>query len=215
MLNTGRIRDQWHTMTRTARAPQLNAHEPEPFIDVHAADLAAIGAAPGGLVRVVSRWGSVLGRARSSGDLPAGMVFMPIHWSEQFARSSRVGAAVNPVVDALSGEPEFKHTPVRLEKVEVEWQGFLLTRGQVSGPDALWWAVSPGEGVVRLEFAGRGKKRPDAAWLRSVVPGAGCARWIEYDDPGAGNYRAALVDEGGRLLACLMVSRNGTLPARG
>jgi assimilatory nitrate reductase catalytic subunit len=215
VLNTGRIRDQWHTMTRTARAPQLNAHEPEPFIDVHAADLAAIGAAPGGLVRVVSRWGSVLGRARSSGDLPAGMVFMPIHWSEQFARSSRVGAAVNPVVDALSGEPEFKHTPVRLEKVEVEWQGFLLTRGQVSGPDALWWAVSPGEGVVRLEFAGRGKKRPDAAWLRSVVPGAGCARWIEYDDPGAGNYRAALVDEGGRLLACLMVSRNGTLPARG
>src|SRR5690606_22119286 len=47
VLNTGRIRDQWHTMTRTARAPQLNAHEPEPFVDAHVQDLAGIGAVPG------------------------------------------------------------------------------------------------------------------------------------------------------------------------
>jgi assimilatory nitrate reductase catalytic subunit len=214
ILNTGRIRDQWHTMTRTARAPQLNAHEPEPFIDAHAADLAAIGAAPGDLLRVVSRWGSALARARCSGELPAGMVFMPIHWSGQFARASRVGAAVNPVVDALSGEPEFKHTPVRLEKVEVEWSGFLLSRERVPAPDALWWAASPGEGAVRMEFAGRGERRPDAAWLNSVVPGAARAEWIEFSDPALGNYRVALVGEGGRLLACMMVSSSGRLPPR-
>jgi assimilatory nitrate reductase catalytic subunit len=214
ILNTGRIRDQWHTMTRTARAPQLNAHEPEPFIDAHVEDLAAIGAAPGDLVRVVSRWGSALARVRSSGELPAGMVFMPIHWSEQFARTSRVGAAVNPVVDALSGEPEFKHTPVRLEKVAVDWHGLLLTRERVPAPDVLWWAASPGEGVVRLEFAGRGEQRPDAAWLASVVPGATRAEWIEFSDPARGNYRAALVGEGGKLLACMMVAGTGTLPPR-
>ncbi|HUG72783.1 MAG TPA: nitrate reductase, partial [Steroidobacteraceae bacterium] len=213
ILNTGRIRDQWHTMTRTARAPQLNAHEPEPYVDAHATDLAGAGAAPGDLVRVTSRWGSVLARARASGDLPAGMVFMPIHWSGQFALEARVGAAVNPVVDAVSGEPEFKHTPVRLEKLAVEWHGFLLTRQQVEPPVVQWWAQSPGDGVVRMEFAGSGTRRPDAAWLRMVLPGATGAQWIEFADDAVGHYRAALVTDG-RLQACLMVVTRGTLPAR-
>jgi len=211
ILNTGRIRDQWHTMTRSARAPQLNAHEPEPFVDAHPQDLAALGALPGDLVRIVSRWGSAIGRARASGDMPAGMLFMPIHWSEQFASSARVGAAVNPVVDAQSGEPEFKHTPVRLEKLEVEWRGFLLSRRRVSAPAGSWWAASPGD-VTRLEFAGRGEP-PDAAWLKSVLPEAARAEWIEFNDTAMGNYRAALVKDG-QLLACLMVSTRGRLPAR-
>jgi len=212
-LNTGRIRDQWHTMTRSARAPLLNAHEPEPYIDAHPQDLAAAGVRPGTLVRMVSRWGSALARARSSGELPAGMVFMPIHWSEQFARAARVDAVVNPVVDPLSGEPEFKHTPVRIEPVAVEWQGFLLSRRQVAAPDALWWALSPGVGMQRLEFAGCGAARPDAAWLRSVLPEAARADWIEFEDVAAGNYRAALLEDG-RLSACLMVAARGALPAR-
>jgi assimilatory nitrate reductase catalytic subunit len=212
-LNTGRVRDQWHTMTRTARAPQLNAHEPEPYLDAHAQDLAAVGVRPGALVRVVSRWGHALARARSSGDLAAGQVFMPIHWSEQFARQSRVDVVVNPVVDALSGEPEFKHTPVRLEPVAVDWQGFLLSRERVAAPQSLWWAFSPGAGVQRLEFAGQGAARPDAGWLRRVLPGAAGADWIEFEDAGAGNYRAALLREG-QLIACLMVAARGALPER-
>jgi len=213
VLNTGRVRDQWHTMTRTARAALLNAHEPEPFIDAHPQDLATIGARPGALVRVTSRWGSALARARSSGELPPGMLFMPIHWSAQFASQARVDAVVNPVVDALSGEPEFKHTPVRLEPVAVEWQGFLLSVSRVAAPDVLWWAFSPGDGVQRLEFAGNGAFPAHATWLRDVLPGAASAEWIEFEDAAAGSYRAALVEQG-RLIAVLMVSR-GTLPARG
>ena len=213
ILNTGRIRDQWHTMTRTARAAALNAHEPEPYLDAHAGDLAAIGVAPGELVRVVSRWGSAVARARASGDMPAGMVFMPIHWSEQYAHQARVDAVVNPVVDALSGEPEFKHTPARLEAVAVGWRGFLLSRERVSPPDRSWWAYSPGDGVQRLEFAGQGSARPGAHWLRRVLPAAAQAEWIEFEDGAAGNYRAALV-QGERLLACLMVLTRGALPGR-
>src|SRR5690606_29991117 len=186
-------------------APQLNAHEPEPFVDAHPQDLATIGAVPGDLVRVVSRWGSALARVRSSGDMPAGMLFMPIHWSGQFAREARVGAAVNPVIDALSGEPEFKHTPVRMEKLAVDWRGFLLSRNRVEPPEAAWWAASPGEGVVRMEFAGQGDARPDAAWLRTVLPEAARAEWIEFHDASRGPYRAALVPPG-RPVACLVVT---------
>ena len=213
VLNTGRIRDQWHTMTRTARAPQLNAHEPEPFIDVHPQDLAAAGARPGDLVQITSRWGAATARARASGDMPAGMVFMPIHWNAQFASSARVGAVVNPVVDALSGEPEFKHTPVRLEPVVTEWQGFLLSRERVPPPDSIWWCWSPGEQSHRLEFAGTGQEMPGAQWLRQTVPDAGKAQWLEMDDPAGGHYRAALISDG-QLLACLMLTRRGTLPSR-
>ncbi len=213
VLNTGRIRDQWHTMTRTARAASLNAHEPEPYLDAHPQDLAAAGIHAGALLRVVSRWGSALARARSSGELPPGMVFMPIHWSSQFAQLARVDAAVNPVVDALSGEPEFKHTPVRLEPVVVHWQGFLLSRRRVAAPAVSWWAFSPGDDVQRLEFAGLDAQRPDAGWLRAAIPEAARAEWIEFEDATAGNYRAALVEDG-RLLACLMLASSGALPAR-
>jgi assimilatory nitrate reductase catalytic subunit len=213
ILNTGRLRDQWHTMTRTARAPQLNAHEPEPFVDAHAQDLATAGIVAGELVRIVSRWGTALARVRASGDIPPGMLFMPILWRGQCARDGRIGAVVNPVVDALSGEPEFKHTPVRLEKITIEWRGFLLTRESVAAPDTLWWAASPGDGVVRLEFAGRGHTRPGASWLRSAVPDAAEAEWIEFADESTGHYRAALIRQG-RLLACLMVVTRGALPGR-
>ena len=213
VLNTGRIRDQWHTMTRTARAPALNAHEPEPYVDANAGDLAAAGIATGSLLRVVTRWGTALARARASGDLPAGMIFMPIHWNDQFARDARVGAVVNPVVDPLSGEPEFKHTPARLEAVAVEWQGFLLSRQRVEAPDAAWWAYSPGDAAHRLEFAGQGGARPDAAWLRRVLPDLAQADWIEFEDGASATYRAALLLNG-RLEACLMVNGQRPLPGR-
>jgi assimilatory nitrate reductase catalytic subunit len=213
ILNTGRIRDQWHTMTRTARAPALNAHEPEPFVDAHPQDLAAAGIVAGELARVSTRWGSLLARTRASGDMPAGMLFVPIHWSGQFALESRVGAAVNPVVDALSGEPEFKHTPARLERIEVKWRGFLLSRRQVTAPDTLWWSRSMGEGVHRLEFAGQHTAVLDSPWIKQVLPELQSAEWIEYGDAGTGSYRAALVQDG-RLAACMMVVRNGELPPR-
>jgi assimilatory nitrate reductase catalytic subunit len=213
ILNTGRIRDQWHTMTRTARAPALNAHEPEPYVDAHPQDLAAAGVLAGELARVSTRWGVVLARARASGDMPAGMLFMPIHWNAQFARDGRVGAAVNPVVDALSGEPEFKHTPARLEPVVVRWRGFLLSRHPVAPPDALWWSRSPGDGVHRLEFAGLHTAAPGADWMRSRFPELQSAEWIEYADAGTGSYRVALVEHG-QLLACMMVARRPELPPR-
>src|SRR3546814_10877918 len=54
VLNTGRIRDQWHTMTRTGLAPTLAAHRPEPYVDLHPADMLATGVREGGLARVTS-----------------------------------------------------------------------------------------------------------------------------------------------------------------
>jgi assimilatory nitrate reductase catalytic subunit len=67
-------------------------------------------------------------RACFGGGIPRGSVFVPIHWNDQFSSDARVGAVVNPAVDPVSGEPEFKHTPVRVEEFRVSWHGFVLSR---------------------------------------------------------------------------------------
>jgi assimilatory nitrate reductase catalytic subunit len=214
VLNTGRSRDQWHTMTRSGRAQVLNAHEPEPFIDAHPQDLAAAGLQAGQVARVATRWGSVLGRVRSSGELPPGMVFMPIHWSGPFARAARVGAAVNPVVDPLSGEPEFKHTPARLLPWAAVWHGFLLARQEVQRPDCDWFAMTRLAWGTRLELAGEQVPLPGRGWLEALLGEASRdCEWIEFEDRGAGSYRAALLAQG-RLLAVLIADRNLPLPSR-
>ena len=96
----------------------------------------------------------------------------------------------------------------------MQWRGFLLSRAAVLPPNAAWWATSAQESVHRLEFAGQGSDAPDARWLRSAVPVADSAEWIEYGDAGTGCWRAALVSEGA-LVACMMVTRTGSLPTRG
>jgi assimilatory nitrate reductase catalytic subunit len=212
ILNTGRMRDQWHTMTRTSRATALNSQEPEPWVDAHPQDLRAAGVRPGSIARISSRWGTALARARSSGELPPGMLFMPIHWSESFAKQSRVDAVVNPVVDPLSGEPEFKHTPVRIEPVEQEWQGFVLSRRPMAAPPCEWWATSRSDGYHRLEFAGRGVC-PDIDWMLHAQPDLSAADVIEFSDAGTGTLRVAWL-RAGALHTCLMVTRAGVLPAR-
>jgi assimilatory nitrate reductase catalytic subunit len=80
------------------------------------------GVREGELARVTSRWGAMVARVTHGGGIARGSVFVPIHWSGQTASDARVGALVNPVVDPVSGEPEFKHTPVRSNPSCVEWQ---------------------------------------------------------------------------------------------
>jgi assimilatory nitrate reductase catalytic subunit len=212
-LNTGRIRDQWHTMTRTALAPQLNVHEPEPYADLHPEDARAAGVQPGELAQLVTRWGRMVVRARCSGDIARGSTFVPMHWSDRLASNARVGALVNPVVDPISGEPEFKHTPVRVEPWTADWKAFLLTRHEIVPPERSWWVLVPGEAHSRYELAGNDARRPDAAWLRAVSGLGDEAELIEYEDPGAGTYRMALLSNG-RIEACLFVATQAPLPSR-
>jgi len=211
-LNTGRLRDQWHTMTRTGKSPRLANHTPEPFIDLHPNDALLCGVREGELARVTSRWGAMVARVTHGGGIARGSVFVPIHWSGQTASDARVGAIVNPAVDPLSGEPEFKHTPVRVEPFVVEWQAFVLSRTALAVDRVANWTRVQGEGFVRYELGGRGPAHAD--WARDVLKVSGETDWIEYADAGAGVYRAAHLVEG-RLQACVFVARRGAaLPPR-
>jgi assimilatory nitrate reductase catalytic subunit len=214
VLNTGRVRDQWHTMTRTGRSPKLAGHIPEPFIDMHPQDALLCGVKAGELARVTSNWGAVVARVQHGGGIARGTVFMPIHWSGQTASDARVGAVVNPAVDPVSGEPEFKHTPVRVEPFGVAWYGFILSRRELPLLEAANWTRIQGRDFIRYELAGRKPVRDAAGWGRALLQVEDEeADWIEAEDRSGGVYRAAhLVD--GRIESCLFVSQRQDLPAR-
>ena len=215
VLNTGRIRDQWHTMTRTGRAPRLAEHLPEPFVDLHPHDALVSAVREGELARVSTEWGAVVVRARISGEIPRGNIFVPMHWNDAYASEARVGALVNPAVDPISGEPEFKHTPASVEPFPVEWYGVVLTRRAVATLDVTWWALVRGAGHLRYELAGRKRPADWAEWVRPLlqVQTLECD-YLEYSDAASGIYRAAYVVND-RLEACAYFSRRPDLPARG
>ena len=211
VLNTGRLRDQWHTMTRTGKSPRLAGHAAEPFVDLHPHDALLAGVREGELPDISSRWGARVARVAHGGGIARGAAFVPIHWNGQTASDARVGALVNPDVDPVSGEPEFKHTPVRIEPFGVAWYGFILSRTELNLAPIAHWTRVRGSGFVRYELAGRAPVTPEMA--RALLGADADADWIEYQDQSEGMLRAALLVDG-RLEACLFVARAPSLPAR-
>jgi assimilatory nitrate reductase catalytic subunit len=214
VLNTGRIRDQWHTMTRTGRSAALAEHLPEPFVDLHAQDALLVGVRSGELARVCTRLGSMVARVRTSGEIKRGTAFAPIHWNSLHASEARVGALIGAVVDPLSGEPEFKHTPARVEPFVVDWYGFAMSRVSLEKPNFSWWALVKGEHSLRYEFAGRKLGPNPSSWARTLLRVAdGDVDFLEYHDETAGIYRAAHIVED-RLAGCVYLSVRPDLPGR-
>jgi assimilatory nitrate reductase catalytic subunit len=214
VLNTGRVRDQWHTMSRTGRAPRLAEHTAESFIDMHPQDALLCGVREGELARVASAWGAMVARVRHGGGIARGGVFVPIHWSGQNASDARVGTLVNPAVDPVSGEPEFKHTPVRVERFGVAWHGFVLSRSELAPDSVAHWTRVQGRGFARYELAGRDVVRERGPWARALLGVTDPeADWIDYEDRSEGVYRAVhVVDE--RIEQCIFLSPRPDLPAR-
>lgn len=213
-LNTGRIRDQWHTMTRTGKSPRLSGRDTEPFVELHPKDAAAFDIEMGELARVKSRWGEVIVRARVVEQQQAGTLFLPMHWNDQFASAARVGSLVNPIVDPVSGQPEFKHTPATIEPYRPHWHGFLLTRRVVSMERAAYWSRAKRDGLWHYELAG---EQLAEAWPQiardMLVSSQPDLQWAEMLDPSAGHYRGVgIVDE--RLEHCLFIGPDHHLPKR-
>ncbi|MEO5934076.1 MAG: molybdopterin-dependent oxidoreductase [Duganella sp.] len=213
-LNTGRVRDQWHTMTRTGKSFTLADHISESFVDIHPQDALLHGVREGDLARVSSEWGAMVARVQHGGGIPRGSVFIPIHWSGQTSSDARVGALVNPVVDPVSGEPEFKHTPVRIEQFRVNWHSFILSRAEVDLESVAHWTRIQGREFARYELAGRNTISDFGLWARGVLGVQDLdADWLEYEDRTAGVYRAVHVVND-RIEQCIFLSPRQDMPSR-
>lgn len=211
VLNTGRIRDQWHTMTRTGRAVRLNAHTPEPMVQIHPIDARNWNLVDGALAQISSQWGKMIVRVVMTDEQRPGSVFVPIHWSNQFASMARVDALVAAAVDPISGQPESKHTPVRIRPYTPVWHGFILSRRPISVKDANYWVKVKGAQFWRYEVAGEKEITNPIAWAQQHLGTEG--EWLDFIDKKAGRYRAGII-VGNRLDGVVFIAPSHDLPAR-
>jgi len=208
ILNTGRVRDQWHTMTRTGKSVRLAGHRPEPTVELHPRDASARGLADGDIAEVASAWGRGVLRVHVTDSLRAGEVFAPMHWTAQVSRAGRINAAVNPVVDPISGQPELKHTPVEIRRLDMRWHGTILARRAVMLSEISYWARMQGAGYHAYVVAGEQSfavaQRALAAAVRTTNPGP----WLV----GEKNVTAVISD--GRVEAIMTLTETHDAGAR-
>ena len=121
-LLTGRLRDQWHGMSRTGTVAQLFNHSEEPVILINADDMTRRLIKDGDIVKVSNRRGSLILTAKSSDEVQPSQTFIAMHWGSQFMHGLGVNALMPPSFDKLSKQPELKHTAVKLEKLDLPWR---------------------------------------------------------------------------------------------
>ncbi|MBF6639769.1 nitrate reductase [Rouxiella silvae] len=189
VMNTGRVRDQWHTMTRTGKSARLMQHISEPFCQFHPDDCPSAEA--GDLLRVSSSHGWLLLRAQPDRLQPRGHVFIPMHWNHQFSQQARVDALIEAHNDPLSGQPESKHMPVRIQHWNAAWQAEVFMRGlQAVPPLTAYWSKITQPGITHFTLADSAKPADWIDWLNVQF---GIGKWQ--------CQTAHLGDEGFNLLA--------------
>ncbi|MGR5062693.1 nitrate reductase [Photobacterium sp. DNB22_13_2] len=128
LLNTGRIRDHWHTMTRSGLSPRLSEHISEPYLALSAKDAKQFSIKPNTLIKVTSYKGEIFLRARISKECQSGQVFAPFHWNNCTTSMGKVNTLIAAERDPLSGQPEFKATPVNIEPSPYQSEALLITQ---------------------------------------------------------------------------------------
>ncbi|WP_415926397.1 molybdopterin-dependent oxidoreductase [Ningiella sp. W23] len=125
VLNTGRMRDHWHTMTRTGNASRLHQHSDQAYCSIHPADADALSVQNGDLIELKSaamlndsaaKSTRVILPAQIDDSLLSGQLFAPIHWSNEWASHASIAWLFSSAKDAISGQPELKHAAVSVHK---------------------------------------------------------------------------------------------------
>ncbi|SDK07958.1 assimilatory nitrate reductase (NADH) alpha subunit apoprotein [Pseudomonas delhiensis] len=179
ILNTGRLRDQWHGMTRTGTAATAFGHVEEACLGLHPAELRRRRLADGQLVRLSSRRGSLVLPVQADDGLLPGQAFLPMHWGERFLKGLGVNALTLPAFDPLSRQPELKHAAVEVTAVELPWQFYALVEGEVQQRFA---ALRPlFDALDYASFTLVGRERP-ALQVRAAHAEAPAAGWLQQVD---------------------------------
>jgi assimilatory nitrate reductase catalytic subunit len=216
-LNTGRLRDQWHGMSRSGRVATLWSHAPEPVLMLNPADLARRGIEPGELVTADSRRGTLTLIAEADPGLPPGQAFLPMHWGSRYLSGNGSNALTLPVTDPRSFQPELKHSAIRIEKAELPWR--LMALATPADGNALALLSRVQTLLPEFEFASS-TLTPDAngVLLRAAASQVPCRTTLDrihvlfeldgpavlrYADPRRGVTRAVRLADGQIAAACL------------
>ncbi|MER8990902.1 molybdopterin-dependent oxidoreductase [Mesorhizobium sp. M0678] len=211
VLNTGRVRDHWHTMTRTGKSPRLSQHMAEPFVEIHPADAQHYGIGDADIVRVSTGHGEVLVRALVTVRQRQGSVFVPMHWTDQISARARVDALVPPTTDAISGQPASKNVAARLERFAAAAFGFAVLAERPASIDADYWSLARCPAGWRLEIALQ-DSRDWTGFAASLFGLEG--ETLAYHDIAGGHHRFARF-AGSRLVGSLYLAPTPVAVSRG
>ncbi len=210
LLNTGRVRDHWHTMTRTGLSPRLGQHMGEPYLELHPKDAAQLGLGDAELAKVSSPFGAAVLRVLISNKVHQGQPFAPMHWTGQSAPTGRIDAVVASATDPISGQPASKSSAVSISPFRPLWYGYAIANVDFH-PSCAYWAKAPIQGGFQYELAGTDQPEDwgicTAQWFGLPAP------TTVVSDPSKGLYRAAFYTQG-VLQAALFIARQPIFLAR-
>ncbi len=195
ILNTGRVRDHWHTMTRTGKSQRLSQHCAEPYVEIYPDDAARHHIGDADLVRVSTGLGAILVRALVSPHQQRGSIFVPMHWNDQFAARARVDVLAAAITDPISGQPASKSIPARMERFAAAAYGFAVLRRKPAHIPAEYWAIAKCSGGWRLEMAFAAAADDWGRMVTDLV--GGDTELIAYHDAKSGQHRFAGYDNDG------------------
>jgi assimilatory nitrate reductase catalytic subunit len=212
-LNTGRVRDQWHTMTRTGRIAGLMRHVSSPSLALNPRDAAARGIADKALVLLESHQGAVVMRAAIDEGMRPGDVFAAMHWTDRFSSSGPIDRLVHAVTDPVSGQPDLKGTRVHVSAVAESWRGTLLrlAAGEPEMGASVWWAKAQlvnGFGFEMSGWTALEEEIHSEVQLRRLLGIPGHAELASFSDPRKAIFRyAGFLD--GQLVASVFFGPPG------
>ena len=187
-MNTGRIRDQWHTMTRTGRTAKLMSHADEPFIQIHPQDAKRFNIADKQIAQLNNLDATFLGRVQYTEQQRIGEIFTPIHWNDNFSAAAKVSALVNPITDAICGQPEFKHSPVKISPFNAVWSGCLITYKTLK-VDTDYWTKIRASNSIKYILSDTGSLPTDEMFLKALLPDID--DWVVMKDDKSESIRIA------------------------
>lgn len=200
-LNTGRLRDQWHTMARTGLASTLNRHTNQFEVHFHPEDASEHGIKNGDLVSIHSAEGSFMALTRIETAQRRGEIFAPMHWNAQFASEGGVGNCIAPVVDPISGQPASKHSRVTIRKYPTRHTGFVFVKGEDETPewlkDHVWFRSYTEQGTLYRFFSSQSMQRVVKAHKSLEVDymlqdsASESSQWARFDSKGLSYWLTA------------------------
>ena len=207
-LNTGRLRDQWHGMSRTGTAPRLFAHAEQAMVSLHPDELRRRRLQDGQLVTLKSRRGSLVLPVHSDTSVRSGHAYLPMHWGDRFLKGLGTNVLTSPACDPLSKQPELKHAAVEISAVELPWQLFALVEGEVQMRLAALRPLLEGFAYASLVPCGREQPAlvlhaaaatpPDSALLAQIdqLLNLNDGPVLAYDDPRKAVGKRVRIEDG-------------------
>ncbi|HML93981.1 MAG TPA: formate dehydrogenase subunit alpha [Thermodesulfobacteriota bacterium] len=169
VLTTGRIRDQWHTMTKTGKVESLMMSEPEPVLDINPADAERYGLKDGELTLLESRRGKAVLKCSLTDKIKRGSVFMPFHWGRLMGESGRANLLTVEETDRLSHQPEFKACAVRVSKKFFDDELDIVIIGDDSYSNELALRISGLNANANVTILGMSGNAPNGSVKQSPV----------------------------------------------